>query len=101
MGKVVPLKFKGFDCPACGSKDSIKFVDRANKVYDNPDDGNNGAYDVRCLNCDYKFSIRWDMDKYIFEDIQKKPDGFMENYTKTTRRDIDAICLREYELPDV
>ena len=97
--KVVPIRFEGLDCPACGESNCIRFIDRLNKASSDIDDTIQGAYEARCIFCNYEYTLRWDKDKYMLEDASKKFNGFIENYTDCTKRDIDQIAARIYELP--
>ena len=100
MAKVVPIKFKGLDCPACGSKDSIRFIDKSNGAHEHVDDSVQGAYHAICIFCNHRYIPRWDITgKYILEDISKVTSGFVEAYTDIPDRDLVIDMVLQYKLP--
>ena len=66
--KTVPIKFKGTDCPACGSKDSIRYIGRNSKAVEDMNETMLGSYEVKCMNCDHKYILKWKRMQ-IFEEI--------------------------------
>ena len=97
--KVVPLRFEGTDCPACGAKDSIRFIGRDNQSSNNMDGPLLGTYEAVCMNCDHRYIPRWNMHKYTLGDMAKKFNGFEENYTACDIRDVALTMAKQYELP--
>lgn len=97
--KTVPIKFKGTDCPACGSKDSIRYIGRNSKAVEDINETMLGSYEVKCMNCDHKYILKWNMQKYMLMDMAKKFDGFLDNYMACDLRDVALTMAKQYELP--
>lgn len=97
--KIIPMIFKSSECPNCGEKDSIRFVDEFNNVTTNLSENKLGTYQVRCLSCAKKYTMIWENDNYMLEDFNLSICNFGDFYYDHKKRDIDKIAEKEYELP--
>ena len=97
--KLIPIKFKNLDCPKCGEKDSIRFIDRFNNANDKIDNSKTGTYCAICIFCNQKYSLQWDNDKYLIVDPALIMNNFVDQFSDHEQRDIMAIITKEYELP--
>lgn len=100
--KIIPIQFTEDmrDCFECGSKDSIRFVNRTNDLSTKLFKADKGTYQIRCMACGHPYTIKWAKDSYILEDQNVVYSDFIKYFTDHPKRDIDEIMEREYELPD-
>ena len=93
MGKIIPFSLINEPtwCPLCFRRD-LKFIDPYNnKVLINEDTlERNQKYFIFCPNCNVKFHIYWEGDKFypVYEDeyIKEFTDNWIENNKENKRR---------------
>ena len=102
MGKVVPIKFKGMDCPRCGGTNTIQFVDINEQLYTDINEEATGAYSAVCTKCGQRYTMRWSInDEMLFEDPSRNQVGFISEYNKFIPRNLDEVMAKEFELPPI
>ena len=97
--KVVPIKFKTLDCPKCGAKDSIRYIDRGNNANSAMDNSRDGTYAAACLYCEKEYTFEWNKDDYFIVDPALVSGSFVKEFSDHEARDISLVAAKEYKLP--
>lgn len=97
MGKkIMPYIFSHRDCPICGAKDSIMFVDIYNNYcYSISNINKNGTYKAICQNCNREYIILWNEDKYQFADKDYHIKTFEKEFINNEKRSIDDVLFAD------
>lgn len=91
--KIVPFVFSNRDCPACGGKRTIYFIDGTNDLNNKITSSTNGVYEVRCQKCDKEYIIEWDENVPYLADKDYSISNFEEMFTKNEKRNIEGILF--------
>ena len=91
-----PLMVYNHDCPYCGAKDGISFVDSNGKftTYSKTKQ----LYGARCMFCNKEFAINWTCDTdgkeiYYFSDLDLFISEFINIFEEIEERDIDNYLV--------
>ena len=95
MGKkIIPYVAYNHDCPVCGAKNAIVFIDiYDHSCYDISQVNKNGTYKAICQNCNREYIIIWDKDKYSFADKYSHINTFEKEFIDNEKRSIDDVLF--------
>ena len=94
---IMPFKIYNYDCPYCGSEDSIMFITNDGHLAPNIPNREN-VHGAGCKVCRKKFAINWDKDGNYFSDFRYALDKFMRDYVDQEKRDIDKYIIDDITL---